>query len=583
MRTAFAISFFFATLAFCGAQDTGSQTPPAPGQQQITPMDDTPRFKVSVVERTTRAINYRHRAGATTVGFRGTELMPKANGEAKVESKQGYIEVEVEFDDLEPPSRFGKEILTYVLWAVTPQGRAVNLGEVILNGNRSKLNVTSELQAFGMIVTAEPYYAVTQPSNLVVLENFIRPDTVGAQEMINAKYELIERGGYVPTGADFTPVTFNKNLPREFYQAQNAMRIAQLAKADQYASSSWGRARQLYQQAEEYSLRKNIQRGPITSVSREAVQTFEEARLISLRRQDEERLAQERAAASEREAAARRQAEEEAARRAEAESQAQREARQREEAEQQRLEAQRIAEERARQAEEQRRQAEDAARLRQEAEAAREAEARQRQQAEADRLRAEQAARQAEQQRLQAEREKEEMRARLLQQLNAVLETRDTQRGLIVNMSDVLFDTGKATLRPGAREKLAKISGIILAYPGLKLEIEGHTDSVGSDEYNERLSEKRALAVRSYLTRQGVPEDVMTALGLGESQPVATNRTAAGRQLNRRVEMVVSGEVIGTQVGRRQGVPPQGAGDADVNALPQSSEPPKQDPPRPKL
>lgn len=527
-------------------------------------MDETPVFKVRVVERTTKAVNYHHRAGATTINFRGTDLMPQAKGEAKVESKQGYVEIEVEFDNVQPPNKFGSEILTYVMWAVTPQGRATNLGEVRLNGMRSKLNVTTELQAFGLIITAEPYFAVSQPSNLVVMENVIRPDTVGATEQITTKYELMERGGYVPTGANFTPVSFNKDLPLDFYEAQNAMRIAELAQAQRYASSTWNRGTQLYGTAEDYSRRKRIERGPISTVSREAVQTFEAARIASLRRQEEERIAKERADAAEREATARRQAEDEAARRAAAETQSQEDARRRAEAEKAEKEAQASAEQR-------RLEAEASAEAQQEAEAARQAALQQQQAAEAARQ-------QADQQRLQAEREKEEMRARLLQQLNTVLETRDTQRGLIVNMSDVLFDSGQATLRPAAREKLAKISGIVLAYPGLKLQVEGHTDSVGGDAYNQKLSEKRANNVRDYLVKQSVPQDVITAMGFGKADPVADNKTAAGRQQNRRVEMVVSGEVIGTKIGGQQQMQPQTTAPAvtDPNASPQN--PPKQPP-----
>jgi outer membrane protein OmpA-like peptidoglycan-associated protein len=586
VKTEFAALLLAASL--CLAQDTPTSdvtnpsNPTSPQSQTGTgtnadpiTMEQTPHFKVSVVERTTTAINYHSRSGATTVNFRGTELMPKARGEAKVESKQGYMEIEVEFDDMDKPSKLGSELMTYVLWAVTPQGRAQNLGEVRLNGTKGKLDVTTELQAFGMIVTAEPYYAVTQPSNLVVMENIIRKDTVGATEVINAKYELLERGGYVPTGSAFNPVQLNPKVPLDFYMAQNAMRIAQLAQADKYATSTWDRAVQLYKQAEEYSTRKYLQPKPIATASREAIQTFEEARLISLRRQEEESLAQEREAARARTEEARRRAEDEAARRAAAETQAEEAARRREEAVKAQEKAQRIAEE-------QRRQAEEAALARQQAETAQQAALAQQQQAEAERQRAMLAAQQAEQQRLQAEREKEEMRARLLQQLNTVLETRDTQRGLIVNMSDVLFDTGKSTLRPGAREKLAKISGIVLAYPGLKLEIEGHTDSVGSDAYNQRLSEKRAQSVRDYLIKQGVTEDVLTAMGLGESQPVASNNTAAGRQQNRRVEMVVSGEVIGTKIGTHGGAVPA---TAPADQMPQSSQPlPQQpeDPSRPK-
>jgi outer membrane protein OmpA-like peptidoglycan-associated protein len=151
--------------------------------------------------------------------------------------------------------------------------------------------------------------------------------------------------------------------------------------------------------------------------------------------------------------------------------------------------------------------------------------------------------------RLKAEAEKVALRSQLLKQFNLVLETRDTARGLIVNMSDVLFDTGKYSLRPGAREKLAKISGIVLGHPGLRLAVEGHTDNVGGDEYNQRLSENRGTAVRDYLTNAGVPADSVTSKGFGKTEPVVSNDTAAGRQQNRRVEMVVSGEIIGEQIG----------------------------------
>src|ERR1044072_1928114 len=155
-----------------------------------------PVYRVSVTARTAKAINYQHRSGATKIDFRGTELLPKARGEAKVESKQGYIEIEVEFDGLQPASKNGPEYLTYVLWAVTPEGRTANLGEILLNGTKSKLNVTTELQVFALVVTAEPYYSVTRPSGLVVMENGVRKDTVGKIEEMDAKYELLKRGQY---------------------------------------------------------------------------------------------------------------------------------------------------------------------------------------------------------------------------------------------------------------------------------------------------------------------------------------------------------------------------------------------------
>ncbi|HUS19760.1 MAG TPA: OmpA family protein [Terriglobales bacterium] len=522
-----------------------AQNPPGQKPSDITPMDQTPTFRVNVVSRTARAVNYRHRGGATKVDFKGTELMPKANGEAKVESKQGYIEIEVEFDEVDKATKFGNEYLTYVMWAITPEGRAVNLGEVLLNGNRSKLNVTTDLQAFALIITAEPYYAVRQPSNLVVMENVIRQDTAGATQAINAKYDLLERGGYVPTGTNFEPVIFNSKFPLEFYEARNALRIAQLAGAEQYAGPSYQKAVERMKQVDEYSTRKDVPTKPMISISREVVQTAEDAREIALKRREQERLDNERRAAAAREEASRLTAEDEARRRAVAEQQSTEESRRRAEAESASAaarEQQRLAELQA---------AEDA-RRRAEAEAASKAAQLQQQQSQMEAERNRAAAEAAERERLRAEREKEELRARLLNQLNAILETRDTARGLIVNMSDVLFDTARYTLRPAAREKLAKISGIVLAYPELKLEIEGHTDSVGSEAYNQKLSEQRAKSVGDYLKKQGIPEMSVTTRGFGETMPVADNSKGAGRQQNRRVELVVSGEVIGTRLGGTQ-------------------------------
>ncbi len=481
----------------------------------VEPMSPTPTFHVTVISRTARAVNYKHRGGATKLNFAGTDLMPKASGEAKVESKQGYIEIEVEFDELQKPTTFGNEYLTYVMWAITPEGRAVNLGEVLLNGNRSKLDVTTDLQAFALVVTAEPYYAVRQPSNVVVLENVIREDTKGTTEAVEAKYDLLERGGYIPTGYKFDPVIMNAKLPLEFFEARNALRIAESEGAEKYASDSYQHAVRLMDQADKNATSKHIDKKSLVAVSREAVQTAEDAREISVKRIEAERIDAEARAAADREAMAKAQT-------VSAEADTAAALRARDEADRQKREAQASA-------------------LQQQQTAAAEAER--------ERAAAAAAAAESEQKLQQAERDREELRAHLLQQFNAVLETRDTARGLVVNMSDVLFDTGKHTLRPLAREKLAKISGIVLAYPALTLGIEGNTDSVGSDEYNQGLSERRAEAVRSYLAQQGVPESSMTAKGLGEGQPIGSNSTAEGRQQNRRVELIVSGDVIGTKIG----------------------------------
>src|SRR5665811_524411 len=261
-----------------------------PGTQQTTQVVETKTthittFRVNVVSRTVQAVNYRHRGGATKLNFAGTDLMPAANGEAKVESKKGYIEIEVEFGKLQKPTNFGNEYLTYVLWAISPEGRAVNLGEVLVGDNhRSKLDVTTDLQAFALIVTAEPYYAVRQPSNVVVLENVVREDTKGTIETVNAKYELLERGGYIPTGYKFDPVVLNAKLPLEFFEARNALRIAQSEGAEQYASSSYQHAVSLMDQADEYATAKHIDKKQMIAVSREAVQTAEDARAIAVKK-----------------------------------------------------------------------------------------------------------------------------------------------------------------------------------------------------------------------------------------------------------------------------------------------------------
>jgi outer membrane protein OmpA-like peptidoglycan-associated protein len=562
-------SVIVALLILCAQYGLAQQNPT---QIQVQKSGDNPIYKITinVVERTTKAINYRVRSGATKIDFRGTPLLPEARGEAKVESKQGYIEIEVEFDDLQPATRFGPEFLTYVMWAISPEGRASNLGEVILNGTKSKLDVTSELQAFGLIVTAEPYFAVTQPSDVVVMENFVRKDTVGKIDEIDAKFELLKRGQYtvnVPP-ADLKPIPLDKDTPLDLYEAQNAIRIARWAGADKDAPDSYAKAAASLKQAEAYKARKAGTK-PISMAAREAAQTAEDARLIALKRQEENRLAAERAASADREAQAKAAAAASAAAAAASAAAADRARLETEDAQRRKLQAeqeQRLEAERRARADADRARAEaeraaaDAQRVAAEATAQRErleAEraGRERQEAEAkaDQARnaadqARNAAEQAQRAVEQAEREKLELRAQLVRQLNLILETRDTARGLIVNMSDVLFDTGQFTLRPGAREKLAKISGIILAHPGLSMQVEGHTDSVGSDELNMRLSEKRAFAVRDYLTAQGINSASITARGFGKTQPVVSNDTAAGRQQNRRVEMIVAGEVIGTSI-----------------------------------
>ena len=554
---------FVMTLGASAQAQTQTQVPADSG-------NPTPTYRINVVSRTTRAVNYRHHSGATKINFQGTDLMPAAAGEAKVESKRGALKVEAEFSGLDRPTSFGNEYLTYVLWAISPEGRPVNIGEVLVGDNhRSKLDVTTDLQAFALIVTAEPYYAVRRPSNVVVLENAIRSDTVGATEVVDAKYELIDRGGYIPTGYNFDPVVLNANLPLEFFEARNALRIAQSAGGERYAAESYEKAVRQMNEADALATRKHENKKSLISLSREVVQTSEDAREIAVKHIDEERAEAERSAAAGREASAKARANEESQRRVNAEAVTADAVRQRNEANRQNLNAQAAADQETqrrvnaeavtadavRQRNEADRQnlnakaaAQQAAGAQADAEKARNEAQQQQQAAQADSDRNRAAAAASDLQLQQAVREREELRARLLQQFNLILETRDTARGLVVNMSDVLFDTGKYTLRPLAREKLAKISGIVLAYPSLKLAIEGNTDSVGTEAFNQELSEKRAEAVRNYLTQQGVPESSTTATGFGKTRPIASNDTSEGRQQNRRVELIVSGEVIGTKI-----------------------------------
>jgi outer membrane protein OmpA-like peptidoglycan-associated protein len=498
-----------------------------------------------------QAVNYEHRSGPSRVDFTGTDLMPFANGEAKVNSKRGSIEIDAEFGDLRRPMTFGNEYLTYVLWAISPEGRAVNLGEVLVGDNhRSKIRVTTDLQAFALIVTAEPYYAVRQPSNVVVLENVVRDTTKGTTEAVNAKYELMERGGYIPTGYKFDPVVLNARLPLEFFEARNALRIAQSEGAEQYASDSYQHAVQLMNNADEYAVSKHIDTKPLIAVSREAVQTSEDAREIAVKKLDEIRLADERQNSADSLALSQGQADT-AMRQKE-----------RAEADQARAETARSqAESDTRNAQSAKAQAEwDAARARADAADAQNATAQAKADmaanaaSSADAVSAAQA--DAEQSRLtaqQAETDKAAMRRKLSEQLNSILQTRDSARGLIVSMSDVLFDTGKYSLKPGAREKLAKVAGILLAYPGLDIEVGGYTDNVGGDEMNQRLSENRAGSVRDYLVQEGVATNSVSSKGFGNTLPVASNDNSSGRQQNRRVELLVSGEAIGSPVNATTG------------------------------
>jgi outer membrane protein OmpA-like peptidoglycan-associated protein len=487
-----------APTAFSQEMNPTAQTQPQPAGQDENGVF---LYKIQVVGRDIPAINYFHRSGSTNIGFQGTSLLPQAKGSAKVDSKEGRVAIDAKFDNLVPANSFGPEYLTYVLWAISPEGRPVNLGEVVPNGKKAEISVTSNLQSFGMIVTAEPYFAVTIPSDVVVLQNFVEQDkTSGIISPINAHFQLLPRGAYTQVAGQHTvlnPITPKERSPLELYEAMNAVQIAVATGAEKFAPEIIARAKESLTNAEELDSKKSNRKQVIT-YARGAVQTAEDARLVTLRKMK---------AADE---AALQQAQQDAKEKAQAE------------AEQAQLAAQQAATQKA-QAEAQ---AADARARAEEAQAAQQA---------------------AQAQAAQAVNQTQQMREKLRAQLNSVLQTQETARGLIVNMSDVLFDTGKYTLKPDAREKLARVSGILLAYPDLKVQVEGYTDNVGGVDYNMKLSQQRADAVRDYLAQNGVPAQNISATGYGMSDPKADNSTAAGRQENRRVQLVVSGSSIGVQ------------------------------------
>jgi outer membrane protein OmpA-like peptidoglycan-associated protein len=473
-----------------------AQVPPSPSQQSTN--GAVPVYRISVVGRTTAAINYRS-SGDTKIDLTGTALLPKARGVAEVSAKKGHLEIDARFSGLQPPTQFGNEYLTYVLWAITPEGRPRNLGEVQFTGDNVRKEVTTELQAFALIITAEPYFAVTQPSDVVVIENSVRPDTRGTVDTVQATYELLARGSYLMNRpSEFNTKALEPGAPTDLAEARNAVQLARLAGANRYAADAFTKATHLLAEAE-VAREKGQSKDVVIASARQSAQTAEDARLIAVKRQEAEFVAQQKALAEDRGRQAldaRQRAEREAQNAAEAKAEAERERN-------------------------------DVTRARDEL-----------QQARLETLKAQAAFAVAEQ-------EKNALRAQLREQLNMFLETRESARGLIMMVPDVLFVTGSARLTSVARERLARVSGILAAQPDLHIAIEGHTDSVGDDERNQRLSERRAQEVFAYLVQQKIPPDSMNVSAFGETQPIASNDTAEGRQQNRRVELVVSGESIG--------------------------------------
>jgi len=293
MRTAFVLFYavFFASYAAAQAPVPSQKATPEASANRVA----EPLYRVTVVSRTTRAINYGHLTDPTKVGLKGTVLMPEAQGEARVESKRGAVEIEAKVQHLGSPTRFGPQYLTYVLWAISPEGRPENLGELVTDpSDKAKIKVSTEMQAFALIVSAEPYFSVMQPSDVVVMENVVQPGTVGRVQEMDAKYELLPRGHFTydtgapsasPAGARISMSQYEALVAT--YQAQNAIQIAKSAGADKYAASTLLKAEQLYRQAVDLQAKKPSNR-QIVTIAREAAQTAEDARAISTKRQQGE-------------------------------------------------------------------------------------------------------------------------------------------------------------------------------------------------------------------------------------------------------------------------------------------------------
>lgn len=467
----------------------------------------------ALTTKTVEAVGYLVGNGSTKVSLVGTDLMPNGTGDAKVEikSKADRASVDISVKGLQPASTIGTEFLTYVLWVVTPEGRTGNMGEILLNKNgEGKLSATTPAQAFSLIVTAEPYFAVRIPSEMVVLQSVPRKNTQGKIFPVS-EYKLMKRAQYQKLGNPLS-LTLDPKIPLSVYEARNSVEVAKAHGADKFAPEVLSKAEGSLQQMEN-ALSSKSGKDDVTAIARQTVQFAEDARALSVERQDQARIVKERE-----DAAAKAKAEAEATAATEA-------AEAKQKADAAAAEAKRQADEAAAEA---KRQA-DEAKAKADAEIAAQAAAKDK-----------------------AELEKQQLRARLLAQFNKVLPTTDTSRGLVVNMGDVLFSTGKSDLSSAAQVALARLSGIVLNYPSLQLAIGGYTDSTGSADFNQKLSEQRAKSVLDFLVTQGLDAGSLSSQGYGPSNPVADNSTAKGRQLNRRVEIVISGSVIGTQIGSAQ-------------------------------
>lgn len=490
-------------------------TAPAESQQS----DSARRW--TVAKRSTLAINYPDNKNSS-VDMRGTGVHSNITGRAEAKRDDGRTRVKLRLENLPHPQSLGAYYTTYVVWAVAPEGQADNLGELEIKSDRkSEIEVTTPYQTFGLIATAEPHGLVKYPGPLVIAENLLRKDTKGEFTASTIEYRGDSGVFYEMLEAERSQASADYATPLSILGARRAVEIARRAGAETFAATELKEAEAKLTVVEQVWPKNERREEKFNGDAREVMRLAEAARAATVERVEAARLDAERRAAGR--AIDRAQSEAERARTDASQA--------RTEASQARTEA-----ERARQLAEEYR----AAMARSETELAQAKQRAQEAQSEADRAKANE-----EVARLEAERarlERDQARQRLQISIAEILETRREARGLIVNLSDVLFDFNKATLKPGAKEKLSKLAGVLLAYTGdYKLEIEGHTDSVGSDAYNQKLSEDRAASVREYLAGAGLPATKIAAVrGFGKTRPVTTNDTAEGRQMNRRVEIVIA-------------------------------------------
>jgi outer membrane protein OmpA-like peptidoglycan-associated protein len=509
--------FTVTSLAIVLASSLSAQPAAAPSTRTPQPI-----YRVTIVSRTTKAINYGHRSATTNIDFRGTPLLPAARGSAVVENKGGTTVIDARFEHVAAPSQFGSVYLTYVLWAISPDGRAKSLGELVLNGSdKGKITVSTEMQAFAMIVTAEPYFSVPQPSDVVVMENSVRPDTVGKVEEVNATYELLPRKEY--TYFPGSQVNTNKPVSMSeyeaitaLYQAQNSIQIAESQGAAQYAADRLAKARQLCDQARGYP---KSQSKAIVAMAREAAQAAEDARAIAARRTEQERLVN----AEKQAADARKQIEAaEAAARAEVE-------RAHQEADQARAEAA------AAMARSGRTEIAPAPQVTASASQVTAPATR------SEELPAPPATNPAIMAQIPPDSNNATRanRARLISMLSrAGLAAMDTPRGVVVTVPETTLESASA-----AQNEADRVASAIRGYPGIRIDVEGYTDIGG--EISRQVTQARADAVRSRLIAAGLPASIVSARGLGDSRQVASNTSETGRTQNRRVEIVINGEPIG--------------------------------------